>query len=43
MKAILNYNEKPSGTLKTITRLIRPTEQVIPITEDYGLSEVNII
>jgi hypothetical protein len=43
MKAILNYNGKPSGTLKTTTRLIRPTEQVLPITEDYGLSEVNLL
>lgn len=40
MKAILNYKGKSSGILKTPTLLIRPTEQVLPITEDYGLSEV---
>lgn len=43
MKAILNYDGNPTGTLKTPTLLIRPTEQVLPITEDYGLSKVIII
>lgn len=40
LKAILNYEGNPNGSLKTPTLLIRPTEQVLPITEDYGLSEV---
>lgn len=40
LKAILNYDGKPNGSLKTRTLLIRPTEQVLPISEDYGLSEV---
>lgn len=40
MKAILNYDGKPNGSLKTRALLIRPTEQVLPISEDYGLSEV---
>lgn len=40
LKAVLNYEGNPNGCLKTPTLLIRPTEQVLPITEDYGLSEV---
>lgn len=40
MKAVIHYEGKPNGSLKTPTLLIRPTEQVLPITEDYGLSEV---
>lgn len=40
LKAILQYSGNPAGSLKTPTLLIRPTEQVIPITEDYGLSKV---
>lgn len=43
LKAILSYNGNPTGSLKTPTLLIRPTEQVIPITEDYELSKVNLI
>lgn len=43
IKAILSYNGKSSGVIKTPTLLIRPTEQVLPITEDYGLSEVILI
>ncbi|XP_060866838.1 fatty acid synthase-like [Metopolophium dirhodum] len=39
LKAIINYDGKPNGSLKTRTLLIRPTEQVLPISEDYGLSE----
>jgi len=40
LKAIINYDGKPNGSLKTRALLIRPTEQVLPISEDYGLSEV---
>lgn len=40
MKAVLNYDENPTGSLKTPTLLIRPTQQVMSITEDYGLSKV---
>lgn len=40
LKAVLHYEGNPNGSLKTPTLLIRPTEQVLPITEDYGLSEV---
>lgn len=40
LKAIINYDEKPTVILKTPTLLIRPTEQVLPISEDYGLSKV---
>jgi len=43
MKAIFNYSENPSNSLKTNTLLIRPTEQVLPIVEDYGLSQVILI
>ncbi|CAI6352158.1 unnamed protein product [Macrosiphum euphorbiae] len=39
LKAVINYDGKPNGSLKTSTVLIRPTEQVLPISEDYGLSE----
>ncbi|VVC31224.1 Thioesterase,Alpha/Beta hydrolase fold [Cinara cedri] len=39
LKAIINYDETPTVILKTPTLLIRPTEQVLPITEDYGLSK----
>ncbi|KAF0706565.1 fatty acid synthase, partial [Aphis craccivora] len=39
LKAILSYDGKPNGSLKTRALLIRPTEHVIPISEDYGLSE----
>lgn len=41
LKAVLCYNGNPTGSLKTPTLLLRPTEQVIPINEDYGLSKVN--
>jgi len=40
LKAIIDYDGKPNGSLKTRTLLIRPTEHVLPISEDYGLSEV---
>lgn len=40
IKAILKYEEKPNGSLITPTMLIRPTEHVLPITEDYNLSKV---
>lgn len=43
MKAILNYSGNPNNSLKTNTLLIRPTEQVLPIVEDYGLSQVIVI
>jgi len=40
LKAIIKYDGKPNSSLKTRALLIRPTEQVLPISEDYGLSEV---
>lgn len=40
IKAILNYKDDPNSRLKTRTMLIRPTEQVSPIVEDYGISKV---
>lgn len=40
MKAMLSYKGNFNGRLKTPTLLIRPTEHVLQITEDYGLSEV---
>jgi len=40
LKAVIKYDGKPNGSLKTHAVLIRPTEHVLPISEDYGLSEV---
>lgn len=40
LKAIFKYDETPTVILKTPTLLIRPTEHILPITEDYGLSKV---
>lgn len=40
LKAVLNYNDNPNSKLKTPSLLIRPTEQVLPIVEDYGISKV---
>lgn len=40
MRAILTYEEKPNGSLTSSTMLIRPTEHVLQITEDYNISKV---
>lgn len=40
MKALLQYDDKSMGCLKTLALLVRPTEHVLPIVEDYGLSKV---